>query len=109
VLDLANPFSMALDSSPSKGDTPWLQWERTLNGTAHIPPETLLADVQIVMEPKLAGDSNPAQSQSQSLQALYGPYIASNFDVARETDNWKLYRRRQLPAPQATLDEAGRS
>ena len=109
VLDLANPFSMALGAPPPKGDTPWLQWERTLNGTAHIPAETLLAGVQIVMEPKLAGDSNPAQSQSQSLQSLYGSYIASNFDVARETDHWKIHRRRQLPVPQATLDEAGRS
>jgi hypothetical protein len=100
---------MALGASPPKGDTPWLQWERTLSGKSHIPAETLLANVQIVMEPKPAGDSNPAQSQSQSLQALYGPYIASNFDVARETDHWKLYRRRQPTAPQAALDEAGRS
>jgi hypothetical protein len=109
VLDVGNPFSMALGASPPKGDTPWLQWERTLSGKSHIPAETLLANVQIVMEPKPAGDSNPAQSQSQSLQALYGPYIASNFDVARETDHWKLYRRRQPTAPQAALDEAGRS
>lgn len=109
VLDLANPFSLTLDSSPPKGDTPWLQWDRTLNGTAHVPAEALFADVQIVMEPKLAGDSSATQSASQSLQTLYGSYIAANFDVARETDHWKLYRRRQLSPPQATLPEAGRS
>jgi hypothetical protein len=109
VLDLANPFSVAVDSSPPKGDTPWLQWDRILNGTAHVPAEALFADVQIVMEPKPAGDSSATQSAGQSLQTLYGPYIAANFDVARETDHWKLYRRRQISPPQATLPEAGRS
>jgi hypothetical protein len=109
VLDVANPFSMALNVAPAKGDTPWLQWDRTLNDKAHIPAEALLSDVQIVMEPKPANDGNAEQGPVSQLQAIYGPYISANFDPAHETDHWKLYRRRHPVPPQAALNGADRS
>jgi hypothetical protein len=108
VLDIANPFSMALNVAPAKGDTPWLQWDRTLNDKAHVPAEALLSDVQIVMEPKSANDANAKQGPVSQLQAIYGPYISANFDPVHETDHWKLYRRHPA-SPQAALNGADRS
>jgi hypothetical protein len=109
VLDLANPFSLALNAVPAEGDTPWLQWDRTLGSKAHVPPEALLAQVQIVMEPKPASDNPAEQGPGPQLQGIYGPYISANFDLAHETEHWKLHRRRQPSPSQAVLHETGRS
>jgi hypothetical protein len=109
VLDLANPFSMTLNAPPARGDAPWLQWDRTLGRTAYVPAESLLADVQIVMEPKPADNPDAAKGPLSQLQALYGPYIAAQFGLAGETRHWKLHRRRLPSPPQAVLQRDGRS
>lgn len=109
VLGLGNPFSMALNAPLARGDTPWLQWDRTLGSASHVPAETLLADVQFVMEPKSAGGSAAAQEAQAQLQALYGSYIAAYFDTVGETQHWKLHRRRLPSAPEAALYRDGRS
>ncbi len=109
VLDQGNAFSMALDAPPARGDTPWLQWDRTLGSTNHIPAETLLADVQFVMEPKLSDNPDAAKGPLPQLQAIYGPYIAAHFEMAGETQHWKLHRRRSPSVPEATLRRDGRS
>ena len=109
VLDLANPFSMALNAPPARGNAPWLQWGRTLGSTAHVPAENLLADVQVLMEPKPADSPDAAKAPSSELQALYGPYIAAHFDPAGETRHWRLLRRRTPSPPQAALQRDGRS
>ncbi|KFG66921.1 hypothetical protein JH26_26685 [Microvirga sp. BSC39] len=109
VLDQGNAFSMALDAPPAQGDTPWLQWDRTLGSVNHVPAETLLADVQFVMEPKSPDGPDAAKGPLPQLQALYGPYIAAHFDTAGETQHWKLHRRRLPSAPEAALHRGGRS
>jgi hypothetical protein len=106
VLDLANPFSMILNAPPPTGDAPWLQWDRTLNASSFIPAETLLAGAEIVMEPKPAPGSD---APSPQLPSLYGPYIAANFSLVRETEHWKIHRRSQPSDPQATLSGANPS
>lgn len=106
VLDLGNPFPMALGAPPPKGDTPWLQWDRTLNATAFIPPDRLLEEVTFVMLPRLTGDAAKAQPAAASPGTVYGSYIAINFDLLRETEHWKIYRRPQSSKPQAALRKA---
>ncbi len=106
VLDLANPFSMILNAPPPTGDAPWLQWDRTLNASSFIPAETLLAGAEIVMEPKPAPGSD---APSPQLPSLYGPYIAANFSLVRETEHWKIHRRSQPSDPQATMSGANPS
>jgi hypothetical protein len=105
VLDLANPFPMIFNAPPPKGDMPWLQWERTLSASAFVPAESLMADVDVIMEPKPVGDPAQFGPGSTGLQGLYGAYIAGHFDIARETDHWKIYRRRARPKPEAALDQ----
>jgi hypothetical protein len=109
VLDQGNAFSMALNAPPALGDTPWLQWDRTLGSTNYIPAETLLADVQFVMEPKPAANPDAAKGPLPQLQAVYGPYIAAQFETAEETEHWKLYRRRVPSVPETALNQDGRS
>jgi hypothetical protein len=104
VLDLANPFPMILNTPPPKGAMPWLQWERTLNAATFIPAEALMADVALVMEPKPVGDATQPEPNREGLRTLYGRYIADHFEIARETDYWKVYRRRSQPSPGAVLN-----
>lgn len=102
VLDKGNAFSMVLNIPPARGDTPWLQWDRTLGSVNHVPAEALLADVQIVMEPKPSGTQEAAKGPLPQLQAAYGAYIAAHFDMAAQTQHWKLHRRRAPSGPEAT-------
>ncbi|MDQ4134615.1 MAG: hypothetical protein M3158_00365 [Pseudomonadota bacterium] len=101
VLDFTNPFSASLGLDPARGDTHWLLWDRTLDAHNFVPPEQLLGDVQIVMEPKPSEDDErpvdqPASARAiESLWQIYGPYIAANFDVVQETEHWTIHRRRE--------------
>lgn len=101
ALDLANPFPMFLNAPPPKGDLPWLQWGRTLNASAFIPAQLLLAQAEVVMEPKSAGDQAQADSALIGLKGLYGSYVDEHFEVVRETSHWRMHRRRDLPEPKA--------
>jgi hypothetical protein len=100
VLDIGNPFSAGLSLEPPRGDSPSLQWGRTIDETHFVRPERLLEDVRIVMEPKLLGsDAPPVQPNSEigvgGLKQVYGAYIAANFNVVRESDHWRVHLRRQ--------------
>jgi hypothetical protein len=102
VLDLGNPFSMAINAPPARGDTPWLQWDRTLSTEALVPAERLFSDVQIVMAPRSADSPNPEQDPLSQIKALYAPYIAAHFELAAQTEHWTLHRRR-LPSDRKSV------
>ena len=108
VLDRSNPFPMILGATPPGGDLPWLQWERTLNASAFIPAETLLADADVVMESKSSIRSFTENSEFAGLNALYGSYIASHFESVRETDHWIIHRRRLGAEPKVGMNSADR-
>lgn len=88
VLDFVNPFSAGLGPRPAEGDWSWLHWGRNINAEHHLPPEQLLGDVEILMEPKIGINSLP-------LRDLYGPYIDANFELVRGTPESRAYRRRE--------------
>lgn len=104
VLGKSNPFPMILNAPPPKGDMPWLQWERTLNASAFVPAETLLADADVVMEPKPAGEKSEASQAETGLSALYGSYIADHFEDMGETGSWRIHRRRPAPPPKIGMN-----
>jgi len=100
VLDRANPFSAGLGLEPSRGDSAWLRWGRTLDATHFIPPGEFLAGAQVVMEPRPpepAGGGEPV-SDGEHLRALYGPALAGAFTKAGENEHWILHLRREPPA-----------
>lgn len=106
ALDRSNPFPMILGAPPPSGDLPWLQWERTLNAAAFIPAETLLAEADVVMEPRFPDRSFTENSELSGLSALYGSYIASHFENVRETDHWRIRRRRLGAEPKVGMNSA---
>jgi len=91
VLDFVNPFSAGLGIRPPVGDSAWLHWGRNVNEKSYLPAEALFADVKIVMIPKIGINSLP-------LQQLYGSFISQEFELLRETGEWKIYQRRQPEA-----------
>lgn len=91
VLDFANPFSAGLGIRPPAGDSAWLHWGRNINEKSYLPAEALFADVEIVMIPKIGINSLP-------LQQLYGSFISREFELWRETSEWKVYRRHRPEA-----------
>ena len=91
VLDFANPFSAGLGLPPPRGDNAWLHWGRNINDTHFLPPEQLLANVSVLMEPKWGINNLP-------LSNLYGNYIREAFEPVRETDLWTVHRRRDNKA-----------
>jgi hypothetical protein len=93
VLDFVSPFSAALGLEPPRGDSAWLHWGRTLNEDNLIPPEEMLRDVHIVMEPKVAIEGVTADSLRQG----YGSYLDANYELVRESDDWKIYVSRNWP------------
>ena len=65
-----------------------------------MPPDELLQDVRIVMEPKLTSTEFPPEQPNSArgiggLRQVYGTYIATYFDLVRETEHWRLHLRRQ--------------
>jgi hypothetical protein len=90
VLDFVNPFTAGLGLVPPRGDSPWHHFERTFDKRTFIPAESLLGDVRIVMEPKVSVE----EGTFQALREVYAPYLAANFELARETEFWKVYRAR---------------
>jgi hypothetical protein len=103
VLDFANPFSAVLRSDPASGDSSWLLWGRSIDAGHFLPPDRLLANNRIVMQRRLPIDKPvPALDETdnpggRNLQALYSSYIAQHFDLVRETDHWRVHRRRAPP------------
>ncbi len=91
VLDFANPFSAGLGLPPPRGDNAWLHWGRNVNDTHFLPPEQLLGNVTVLMEPKWGINNIP-------LSKLYGNYIREVFEPVRETDLWTVHRRRENKA-----------
>jgi len=96
VLDFSNPFSAGLDLPPPRGDSAWLHWGRNVGGTHFIPPEKLLADVEVLMLPKWGINNIP-------LRTLYQTYIDAVFEPLRETDGWTILRRKNPEVAAKTL------
>jgi hypothetical protein len=99
VLDTANPLALATNRPPARGETPWLQWERTVGPSAAPRPEILFSQSHFVLEPKPApgSDAGRALAAGHHPVAVYASHLATYFDVAAETVHWKLHRRRSAP------------
>jgi hypothetical protein len=94
VLDFVGPFSAGLGLRPPHGDSTWYHWGRTINEENYLPAGTVLRDVQIVMEPKWPVEVSTAEGLSR----LYADYLSENFELARETADWKVYVLRAPPS-----------
>ncbi len=91
VLDFVGPFSAGLGLAPPQGDSTWHHWGRTVNEYHYLPPETLLRDVRIVMEPKWPIEASTAEG----LRRIYADYLSERYELAQETTDWKIYVPRE--------------
>jgi hypothetical protein len=103
TLDFVNPFTSITGLAPPRGDTAWQHWGRNVNEYAYVPPEVMLGAVDVVMEPKVAIEV----ITGDNLRKLYASYLEEQFEVVRETDDWRLHRRRAPPGPAAAAAPPG--
>ena len=95
VFDFVSPFAAGLDLPVSQGDSPWFHWGRTLDHDHYPPAEEVMADVEIVMDPKA-----PIEHwTTNGMRDIYAEYIAENFTLATETRDWRVYVRRGEGSP----------
>ncbi len=99
VLDFVGPFSAGLGLAPPQGDSTWHHWGRTVNEHHHLPPETLLRDVRVVMEPKWPVEVSTAEG----LRRIYADYLSEHYELEEETADWKIYVLRE---PAETVSRA---
>lgn len=90
VLDFVGPFSAGLNLVPPRDDSPWYHWGRTLNEVVHPPAAALLGDAQIIMEAKWPIEIWTARG----MRDLYANYLDTNFTLVRESQDWRIYRRK---------------
>ena len=90
VLDFTNPFSVGLGLPLPRGGNSLNGFGHTFNESSHLPAESMLGDVHVVMDPKWHIDPRT----SATYHALYRSYIAANFQIVRETEFWTIYARR---------------
>jgi hypothetical protein len=90
VLGGPNPFALALDLEPPRGDVALLRWGSSQDEEYHTPPEQLLGGVKTVLERTAAGGIG-------SLGAVYLPAVLENFAPIANTANWRIYQRTADP------------
>jgi hypothetical protein len=90
VFDFVGPFSAGLGLVPPRDDSPWYHWGRTLHDGVYPPANEILADAKIIMEAKW-----PIEFWTASgMRRVYAPYLDSNFTLATESLDWRIYVRK---------------
>lgn len=90
VPDLANPFNALTRRSSPTGIAAFYDAEITFSEAVHPRPEVMFRDVDIVMVPKYPHK----YSTFDLMRRVYGPYLASKFDLAARSECWDAYRQR---------------
>jgi hypothetical protein len=88
ALDFSNPFSFALGMKPAWGGFTCLPSRSTFDDTHRPSAERCFGHASLVMLPKKL----PDQILTTVIPRLYGPYLASHFQLIAETALGQLYR-----------------
>ena len=90
VLGGPNPFALALDLEPPRGDVAHLRWDSNQNELFHTAPEQLLGGVTTVLERTAAGGIG-------TMGPVYLPVVHQNFNLVARTANWIIFQRSAEP------------
>jgi hypothetical protein len=90
VFDFVSPFAAGMNLPVTQGDSPWFHWGRTLDHDHFPPAAEIMADVEIIMDPKAPIEHWTANG----MRAVYADFVAQNFTLATESRDWKIYVRR---------------
>jgi hypothetical protein len=89
-LDFANPFSYALNMAPMRGGVNSQAFATTYDWKYKPSSEKMFGSATLVMFPKYFADL----SSDGVIDKIYGPFLEAHFDLAGESDAWRLYRRK---------------
>jgi hypothetical protein len=90
AMDFSNPFSFALGMSPARGGSTGFQFNTNFDDRHHASAEWLFGGATLIMDPITATNG----SLWESMPRIFGPYIAANYHLIAESDQWRLYRRK---------------
>ena len=90
VLGGPNPFALALDLEPPRGDVANLRWGSSQNEFFHTAPQQLLSGVTTVLERTAAGGIG-------TMGPVYLPLVHQNFELVARTANWIVFQRLAEP------------
>lgn len=90
VLGGPNPFALALDLEPPRGDVANLRWGSSQDEVYHTAPEQLLSGVTTVLERTAAGGIG-------TMGPVYLPFVHENFKLVAQTANWIIFQRAAEP------------
>lgn len=88
VFDMGNPFNALLGREPPRGVDAWNHNGRTLTEKLYRAPEAMLADVDVVMVPKMPTELGT----TQVLEEVYGRYLRNRFQLVGKSDYWVAYK-----------------
>jgi hypothetical protein len=91
VFDMGNPFNALLGREPPAGVDAWNHNGRTMTAALYRPPEKMLADVDVVLVPKVSTEL----STTQLMEQVYGPYLKRRFQLLATSDYWYAYGQRR--------------
>ena len=91
VFDMGNPFNALLGREPPVGVDAWNHNGRTMTAALYRPAEKMLADVDVVMVPKVSTEL----STTQLMEQVYGPYLKHRFQLLATSDYWYAYGQRR--------------
>jgi hypothetical protein len=90
ALEFANPFAALTGTRPVPHSLLWWHEGRTFSKEIHPMPDALLEGVTLV----LATKANPFFSQTEAMWDIYGPAIEKSFVRVAESEQWRLWKRR---------------
>ncbi|WP_227267999.1 hypothetical protein [Roseobacter weihaiensis] len=93
VMDFVSPMTSLVGLNPPQGGTAWMHDGRNFDADFHFSADALLGGVDVIMIPK-----RPiAESTTDLMEELYGPYIGKHFKAVRQTRLWRVYQRQEPP------------
>lgn len=92
TMDFVSPFTSLAGLRPPEGGSAWMHDNRNFNTDHYLPAEEMLGGVDVVMIPK----KPVAETTTQKMKEIYGPYLDQHFQLIRITDHWHLHQRRSL-------------
>jgi hypothetical protein len=91
TMDFSNPFSIALELPPPRGDSTCWHQNATFSRQAALPAEQVFQDANLVMIPKkyLPGSTEGTELMIE----LYGDFVSKHFTEIEQSRFWRLLHR----------------
>ena len=94
TLDFTNPFSFAMQRTPSQSGALFLQSGIDFNDLYKPAPEQVLGGADLIMVPYCPENfCSNGSMQVEAILRIYGPYLQEHYSPIGQTKQWELWRR----------------